>query len=177
MPLQVTVVFRLSARWRPLSCPGVAFEVPLWNSVPLCGDIIHTELRGGGGAKPQYTPSLFESVYFESSQRSPTSFPSSPPDDSYEKCLATMTWKSARLTLGPSLTLHFPPAHQRDVTHFYIRPLVSSAQFRLSSRRDMLHTWNSWDCGDQVACEATSMMGQMLDLIRSSPLTARRRAR
>lgn len=36
--------------------------------------------------------------------------------------------------------------------------------FRVISAACALHSWNSWDCGDQVTCEATEMPRQILDV-------------
>lgn len=110
--------------------------------------------------------SLFESVVFRSYRR-----PSSPPVSpltgmQLEKYLATMTWNTAHLTLSLSLIRHFPPpaSLRRDIMPFKIRAFVLSAGFPLSSQHGLPHSWNSWDCGDQVAREAGEMIRQIRDL-------------
>lgn len=70
-----------------------------------------------------------------------------------EKHLATMTWKSAHLTLNMSFSLHSPHSSFTSAGH-NSKSFALSAQLLLSSQHELLHSWNSWDCGDQVACEA-----------------------
>ncbi len=99
-----------------------------------------------------------ESVQCESSQCLPPLFTSCLSDDRYvarkvfgnrdlEKC----TFDIVHVTHS----FPTPPSHQRDIMSFLNKAFCVTVQFLLSSRRDLLHSWNSWDCGDQVACEAT----------------------
>lgn len=67
-----------------------------------------------------------------------------PPDDRYEKYLAVVTWKSACLTL--SMSLSSPVTSARLNAALNQAFLVSSVMFE-----GLSHSWNSWDCGKQVA--------------------------
>lgn len=151
------------------------FSVPLWNSVPayLCAVTSSTlgsrsDLTQGTctRAHTQKKKSLFESVVNPCSPN-PLSNSHSPPPVSLmtgmqlEKYLAAMTWKSARLTLSMSLALHF--LHSSFTSAGHNAPLskafcVISTVSSLISAWSLPHSWNSWDCGDQVACEATQMI-------------------
>lgn len=147
-------------RWR-LSHPSVTFDVLVGNSVPAYLCVVMSSLLGSQWGDLHHVQICSLTCTHLVCICHPLSTPPPPPPPLspwWQVCSLESIWQpwpgKVHIWHWTSLSLHSPHSSFTSPGHDTVS-FVLSAQFLLSSQHDLLHSWNSWDCGDQMACEAT----------------------